>query len=436
MPPLLSECRPALSPEALSHLTEQGWQQRPLVIKKAFPADFLTEQDTFDAWRTFTKGLPPARWGNLARLYQGSELITSVEPFLPTASDTSWDSYLKRLSDQTGFPDWGLCLTDPQLSNTKIFRRLLIFLDSLYGYIGMPCGGCSPDLFMMNHKASFFRLHKDAQDVFTFVISGWRRFLLWPFETFSTIAGMEAHESRKPHLLTEVDHEVYRSQATVVEGTAGDLLYWPAEWWHVGESNGERAVTLGVGTVHEANPMQKISAAADRLRKCRRDRQENLRWSALEGAEPTITAYIDWMQSLLADEGLWAETRRDLLSWTTRCGLNRVPPPLRRSAPLDEARWLVVTSPSTIAFDENGEEDSLFCSIAGHDLTLTPGAPAKALLAILSRGGIHRVEAVIDEALETSRSAWNREQLRRLLEKIEENYGFELLDGPSDTDVR
>jgi hypothetical protein len=93
-----------------------------------------------------------------------------------------------------------------------------------------------------------------------------------------------------------------------------------------------------------------------------------------------------------------------------------------------------VTSPSTIAFDGDTEA-SLFCSIAGHDLTLTPGAPAKVLLSLLSRGGIHRVGAVIDEALETSRFTWDREQLRRLLEKIEENYGFELLNSPSDTDT-
>jgi hypothetical protein len=432
MPALSSECRPALSPEALSHLAEQGWPQRPLVIKNAFPAAFLTEQDTFDAWRMFVAGLPPARWGNLARLYRGSELVADVEAFLPTASDASWDSYLRRLSDQTESPDWGLCLTDPQLSSAKIFRRLLTFLDSLYRNIGMPCGGCSPDLFMMNHKVSFFRLHKDAQDVFTFIISGWRRFLLWPFDIFSTVAGMEAHQSREPHRLVDVDHEAYRSQATVLEGTAGDLLYWPAEWWHVGESNGERAITLAVGTVHEANPMQKILAAADRLGKRRRDRRENLRWSASEGAEPTITAYIDWMQSLLADEDLWAETRRGLLSWTTRCGLRRIPPPLRQSPPLDDAQCLVVTSPSTIAFDEDSEA-SLFCSIAGHDLTLTPGAPAKALLAILSRGGIHRAGAVIDEALAASGSTWSREQFRGLLEKIGANYGFELLNSTSDT---
>jgi len=425
-----------LSPEALSNLAEQGWQRQPLVIKNAFPADFLTEQDTFDAWRTFVAGVPSDRWGNLARLYRGSDLVADVEPFLPTASDTSWDSYLRRLGDQTGAPDWGLCLTDPQLSSARIFRRLLTFLDSLFQTIGMPCGGCSPDLFMMNHKASFFKLHKDVQDVFTFVISGWRRFLLWPFDTFSTVAGMEPHQSREPRLLIDIDHEAYRSQATVLEGTAGDLLYWPAEWWHVGESNGERAVTLAVGTFHEANPMQKIFAAAGQLGKRRRDRRENLRWSASEGAEPTIAAYIDWIQSLLADEDLWTETRRGLLSWTTRCGLRRIPPPLRQSAPLDEAQQLVVTSPSTIAFDEEGET-SLFCSIAGHDLTLTPGAPAKALLAILSRGGIHRVGAVIDQALEASGStgSGSREELRRLLEQIGDNYGFELLGSTSNTDT-
>lgn len=433
MSPLSLECLSALSPEALSRLAEQGQQRRPLVIRNAFSADFLTEQDTFDAWRTFAEGVRPVRWGNFVRLYRGSELITNAERFRPLPSDTSWDSYLGRLTDQTGSADWGLCLTDPHISNAKIFRRLLAFLDSLYRYIGMPCSGCSPDLFMMNHKESFFRLHKDAQDVFTFIISGWRRFLLWPFETFATIAGMEAHESRELHRLVEVDHEAYRSQATVLEGTAGDLLYWPAEWWHVGESNGERAITLAVGTVHEANPLQQLLAAADRLGK-RRDRRENLRWSAAEGAEPTITAYIDWIKSLLVDEDLWAETRRGLLSWTTRCGLRRVPPPLRRSAPLDDAQWLVVTSPSAIALDEDGEA-SLFCSIAGHDLTLTPGPPAKALLTILSRGGTHRVGAVIDKALESSRSTWSREEFRRLLEKIGDNYGFELLNSTSNTDT-
>jgi hypothetical protein len=434
VPALSSECPPALSPGALSQLVEQGWRQRPFVIKNAFPAAFLTEQDTFDAWRKFVAGVPPARWGNLARLYRGSELIVDVEPFVPTASDISWDSYLRRLSDQTGAPDWGLCLTDPQLSSAKIFRSLLTFLDSLFRNIGMPRGGCGPDLFMMNHKESFFRLHKDVQDVFTFVISGWRRFLLWPFDTFSTIAGMGTHQAREPCRLVDVDHEAYRSQATVLEGTAGDLLYWPAEWWHVGESNGERAITLAVGTIHEANPMQKILAAADRLGKRRRDRQENLRWSVSEGAEPTVTAYINWMRSLLADEDLWTETRRSLLSWTTRCGLRRIPPPLRQSTPLDDAQWLAVTSPSTIAFDEEGEA-SLFCSIAGHDLTLTSAAPAKALLTILSRGGIHRVGTLIDEALKANGSTWSREQFRRLLEKIGDNYGFELLNSTSNTDT-
>lgn len=428
-----SGCRPELAPEALPNLA-RGWQQRPLVIKKAFPPTFLTEHDTFEAWRTFVAGVPPVRWGNLARLYCGSELITNVGPLLPTASDTSWDSYLQRLHDQTGSADWGLCLTDPQISSAKIFRRLLTFLDGLYQHIGMPRGGCGPDLFVMNHKASFFRLHKDAQDVFTFIISGWRRFLLWPFDKFSAAAGMEAHESRKPHILAEVDHEAYRSQATVLEGAAGDLLYWPAGWWHVGESDGERAISLGVGIIHETNPMQEILAAVDRLGKRRRDKQDNLRWSASEGAEPTITDYLQWVKSLLADEDLWTETRHGLLSWTTRCGLKRIPPPLRRRAPLDDTQWLVVTSPSALAFAEH-DDDSLFCSIAGHTLNLTPGVPAKALLSILSQGGVYRAGALIDEAIETSRSIWNRDQFRGLLEKIGDNYGFELLDTASNIET-
>lgn len=418
-----------VSPKVLSLLAEHGWQRQPLVIRKAFSSDFLTEQDTFDAWRAFVESVDPPRWANRARLYCGSARVSSVEQFLPEASDTSWNSYLRRLGNQTGSSEWGLCLTDPQIASAKIFRRLLVFLDSLYRHIGIPRGGCSPDLFMMNHKMSFFRLHKDAQDVFTFVISGWRRFLLWPFNTFADIAGLGANKSRSPHRLYEVDHEAYRSQAMVLEAAAGDLLYWPAEWWHVGESNRERAITLGVGAIHDANPMSQFVRAADRRLQHRQERAETLPWDTINGAVPTTAAYTEWLQSFLEEDEFWMETRRGVMSWATRCGLKHIPPPTPVSTPLDDMQWLAITSPSTIAFEE--DETSLFCSVAGHSLVLTPGAPAKALLTTLSRGGVHQVGTLIDDALAACQSAVSREQLRGLLETIEARYGCERLDAPA-----
>jgi hypothetical protein len=280
---------------------------------------------------------------------------------------------------------------------------------------------------MMNHEVSFFRLHKDAEDVFTFVVEGHRRFLLWPFDTFAGTAGLSASEGRKSHLLFEVDYEAYRSQAVVLEATAGDLLYWPAEWWHVGESNGELSITLAVGVIHNANPMRQIVGATDRLMRRRREKPTNLPWLTADTAGRTIASYTEWMQDFLADDDLWAEVRRGVLSWVTRCGLTRIPPPARRGTPLDDAQWLAVTSPSTIAFE--GNEASLFCSIGGHDLVLTPGAPAMALLASLSRGGVHRVGALIDDTLACQHSG-DREQIRALLETIEAHHGFERLDMP------
>jgi hypothetical protein len=279
----------------------------------------------------------------------------------------------------------------------------------------------------MNHEVSFFRLHKDAEDVFTFVVTGRRRFLLWPFETFSGIAGLNASQSRTSHLLFEVDYDAYRSQAVVLEASAGDLLYWPAEWWHVGESNGELAVTLAVGIIHHANPMGQMIGAADRLMRRRGERLPSLPWQTADTAGRTIASYTEWMRDLLADDGLWTEVRRGLLSWVTRCGLKRVPPPVRRSTPLDDEQWLAVTSPSTIACE--GNEASLFCSIGGHDLVLTPGAPAMALLETLSRGGAHRVGALIDDTLARQPAA-DREQIRALLETIEAYHGFERIDPP------
>jgi hypothetical protein len=424
---MLHEGRFTVPPEVLSHLVDQGWQRQPVVIKKALPAAILTEQEAFDAWRTFVESVPSSRWGDLIRIYRESTRVPNLEQFLPAASDTSWDSYLQRLSEQNGSREWGLCLTDPQVASAKMFQRLLVFLDSLYGHIGIPRGGCNPDLFMMNHKVSFFRLHKDAEDVFTFVVAGKRRFLLWPFDAFAGTAGLGASDGRMSHLLFDVDYEKYRSQAVVLEATAGDLLYWPAEWWHVGESNGELSITLAVGVIHQANPMRQIVGATDRLMRRRREKLANLPWQTAGTTGSTAASYTEWMQDYLADDGLWAEVRRGVQSWITRCGLTRIPPPARRSTPLDDAQWLAVTSPSTIAFE--GNEASLFCSIGGHDLVLKPGAPAMALLAALSRGEVHRVGALIDDTMACQQSV-DREQVRALLETIEAHYGVERLDMP------
>lgn len=416
-----------IPPAVLSHLVEQGWQRQPLVVEQALPTAFLTEQEAFDAWRSFVENVPASRWGDLIRLYRGSARVPNLPQFLPTAADTSWDSYLQRLGEQNGAREWGLCLTDPQYASAKIFRRVLVFLDCLFGRTGIPRGGCNMNIFMMNHEESFFRLHKDNEDVFTFVVKGRRRFLLWPFETFAGIAGLNASQSRVPHLLFEVDYQAYRSQAVVLEAAAGDLLYWPAEWWHVGESDGELSITLAIGAIHDGNPMGQIAGAADRLLRRRRERMTGLPWQTADTAGRTVASYTEWMQDLLADDDLWAEVRRGVMSWVTRCGLKRIPPPARRSAPLDDAQWLAVTSPSTIAFE--GDEASLFCSIGGHDLALPPGAAAMALLAVLSRGGVHRVGALIDDAL-AHQPAVDRQQIRALLETIEANYGFERLASP------
>jgi len=35
--------------------------------------------------------------------------------------------------------------------------------------------------------------------------------------------------------------------ATTLEGTAGDLIYWPSSYWHIGEPVGGFSITLNVG---------------------------------------------------------------------------------------------------------------------------------------------------------------------------------------------
>ncbi|MEP5570012.1 MAG: cupin domain-containing protein [Halioglobus sp.] len=82
------------------------------------------------------------------------------------------------------------------------------------------------DIFIGNYKATPFGVHKDNLHNFMFMSLGRRIMHFWPDRE----GEKSADESRK------VSFEV----------EPGDLLYWPPEYWHVGESTGETAVSMNI----------------------------------------------------------------------------------------------------------------------------------------------------------------------------------------------
>jgi len=110
----------------------------------------------------------------------------------------------------------------------------------------VPPAGASFEVFAGAYRRGAFGVHKDDQDVITFVTEGRKRFRLWPYERFAGRAEVPAGSQLKQVGLTLAAGEELDG-SIVVEGEPGDVFFWPAEWWHVAESDGEMCTSVGVG---------------------------------------------------------------------------------------------------------------------------------------------------------------------------------------------
>lgn len=181
----------------------------------------------------------------------------------PTAEDGSVAGYVRRLDATYG--EAGFVVNNFQGADPEIWRRAQGVLAGLAEADGVRPGAAIFDLFAGAYRSGFFGVHKDDQDVVTFVLEGRKRFLLWPYEYFATRPEVAAGSELKVVLLKGLDYAAYREDAIVVEGEPGDVFYWPAEWWHVAESDGELCTTFALGLFRDESRFQPVDDDAERL---------------------------------------------------------------------------------------------------------------------------------------------------------------------------
>ena len=378
------------------------WRKEPLVERHPFAPPF-EEEDVWDGWKRCGAAVLAGARDVPLRFYRGTAQAPDPARYVPRAEDPTFEAWLSRLAAEHGEREWGFNLSNPQAWSGPVFRRLLSFLDRLYRKTGFARGGAVPDLFFMNHARSFFGLHKDAQDVITFVISGTRRYLLWPFDAFAAEAGLAADAGLAPSRLPDVDWTRHRERAVVVEAEAGDVLYWPAEWWHAGESTGAPGLTIAVGIVHFANPLRHVARAAEAIGQLVAKETAPLPAPDGSGFEATVDADLDWTRRLASDDALAEELRRDVRAWVTRAGLPKIPA-VRAGLPVPrDGDTVTLTSRSALAFRrENGV---IRCWAAGRDLVVPERAGLVAMLERLTSGGVFVVGELVALVPEASRTA-------------------------------
>lgn len=331
------------------------------------------------------------------RPHVGGRAVEPDASRLPGDGDRSTAGYLRRLDPATG--EALLAINHLQAASPAAWRRALSLLAPLHARLGVGAGGAMFDLFAGAYRVGPFGVHKDQFDVVTFVVEGRKRFLAWPFERFADRPDVPAGCALRPAGLAHLDYAPDRADAVVLEGDPGDVFFWPAEWWHVAESDRGHCTTLSLGLSREETPLRHVEAAARELaEEGALDPARRLRPTRGDAAASLDDARAS-LDRLASDDALRRRVDEKLLAHLAAHGMGVAPDPLPREAVVLDGP-LSLAAPGAVVWRARGDE---LTWSAGGAVYRYPAAPA--LVRALERVAtaepftVSEVEALADEAV-------------------------------------
>ena len=380
-------------------LAARWWCRGPVALKSPLPAPLFSDAALFEALLDLGRRYRGGENQEWFRVISRGEVLADRAELTARPDDQTLDGYIERLGRTLAGTDYMVLVNEVQALSPSVFEATATLLTGLYGQIGMPAGGANLTLIAGDYRLTPFGLHKDEADILTFVVRGRKRLLLWPFEDLCGALGAPDASRAAPFVApTDFDLSPWRSRAVVLEGTAGDVLAWPREWWHVAEDGADAPVTLALGLVRTADPLRFVARAASD------------RWRAGSGVERPFRTPRggQYARSLLARPD--AEARRaladpdnvhsgavELLRFLTAAGLPEVPRP-KPIAPLDDAATVCLAHDGALAWLPKQETQIDLCA-SGSVLTLSRHPRLLRLLRRLAAGDRITVSAALQRSL-------------------------------------
>jgi hypothetical protein len=226
-----------------------------------------------------------------------------------------------------------------------------------------------------------------------------------------------------------LDYGPYVADSTVLDGQSGDILYWPHDYWHVGEAvDGHLSVAISVALfMHDDGGAGDLLARASRpVRRVLAQGTETVTVrpacvaTSLPGMTRAVARATATLRSASEDRGLARALLAARLNHATGYGFALPPAPLPVRPLADDA--VVRGVPEyPILWLRDGED--LVCSANGHAFTATASPHILSLLERLNGGEPYPVQDLVGAhagtitadgvAYETS-----AETVRGLLEKL------------------
>jgi hypothetical protein len=191
------------------------------------------------------------------RFYIAGQRIEDPEAYLLLQHDRDFVGWHNRV--KTIAPDHCIIFTHLESTFGEDIAGILEFLNPLVHQLGLPVNRSEVTLFAGQYRKTPFGIHQDPELNFYWPLIGPKRIRFWKPD----------HSSGKPGFARTLDYEEYVSDSLLLDATAGDMIAWPGNWWHVAEGgdtfNASLTIPLAWYPSEEAGPEQPLPRLAKLL---------------------------------------------------------------------------------------------------------------------------------------------------------------------------
>jgi len=364
------------------------WGRRPAVLRLPQASAFAQPDDYFDVLLAAANAY---RQGSLADpgdirllLDHGTVMPGYAGDFYPRPTDRGLEGYAERISgiSKLGF---NIVVNSAQQFSAELWRTARDFLTEVYASAGkQPAGLTDCHVIAGRYEEAPTRLHKDTADVFTLVLKGRKSMWVWPYEAFQDLAPPNGYFAQ-----VNLDISPPWERGQCLEGGAGDLLYWPAPYWHCAASDGGLHATLHLASYRDGNLLH---AARQLLDKMIGERLNN-HWEQDRLYDPK---HPETLLDDTAPDGILTELRELLVQdqfakrwhvkWLRRAssGNFEVVPPLTDVDPVDPDTVLQANPRFPVLLSVFGDQP--FCAANGHVFAVPTFDTLQALIEQINTG--------------------------------------------------
>ena len=218
-----------------AEFAELYWDRYPVLIRGVQPVPFRADE-VFSAALRARRAEDGGRIAPNASVTVEQTVQADRDGLLPTETDRGFDGYQRRVGSRLDGRKYALIISAFNAFDFPLWDRERQFFAGLWDEVGLPLTSAITTLFHGNYDHSPVGVHKDRFATFMFGLRERKRMRFWAGRPWPEQVG------------SMVDYERFRPSSFAVEVEPGDLLYWPASYFHVGENCGETpATSVNVG---------------------------------------------------------------------------------------------------------------------------------------------------------------------------------------------